>query len=290
MKILGRIYAILAKLREEYHPLFHLRKNYLFRALTLLFNFPIAIRFPDISHNVYVSFSKNLSWVLTGGGVGEEAERNNFIKIITFGELSALFDVGANIGLYGFIFNSIRHNSKVFMFEADCDNARLIEKTIDRYKTNDVQLVQVGVSDVDGTAYFYKDDITGATGSLLSDPNESFIFRHHRHKPRQVTIETKTLDSMSAMYKWFPDIIKIDVEGSELAVLQGAKKTIREMQPAIIFECDRENQKLEIQSLLQLSGYLFYDMTTLMPINVLVHNNLALHRTRHQNILEKIKT
>jgi FkbM family methyltransferase len=38
-----------------------------------------------------------------------------------------------------------------------------------------------------------------------------------------------------------PDVIKIDVEGMEMAVLRGMQKTIRRCRPVLLVECDREN-------------------------------------------------
>ena len=59
-------------IRNRFHPIFHLRKWALFRQATILLDIPIAIHFEDVVHPVYVSLSKNLSLILTGGGAGEE--------------------------------------------------------------------------------------------------------------------------------------------------------------------------------------------------------------------------
>jgi hypothetical protein len=86
---------LLSLIRERYHPLFHLRKVSGFQKLTRRLDVPIAIRFPSISHPLYVSFSKNLSYVLSWGAADEERERQNFIAVVKMGGFRCFYDVGA---------------------------------------------------------------------------------------------------------------------------------------------------------------------------------------------------
>src|SRR6266700_1623227 len=156
----------LLSIRERYHPLFHLRKVRAFQRFTHYVDIPVAIRFLPVRHRVYVSLSKNLSWVLSGGKAGEEREREHFVALVKRAEFHRFLDVGANIGLYGFIFRTIVHNGSVTMVEPDEDNANLIRRTIASSRGGDINLVQAAVSDSSGTVTFYKDDLSGATGSI----------------------------------------------------------------------------------------------------------------------------
>jgi hypothetical protein len=47
-------------LRNRFHPIFYLRQFSAFRPVSRALDVPIAIRFKEVSHPVYVSFSKNL--------------------------------------------------------------------------------------------------------------------------------------------------------------------------------------------------------------------------------------
>ncbi len=54
---------------------------------------------------------------------------------------------------------------------------------------------------------------------------------------QELHVEMTTLDEMVGNEKI--DFIKIDVEGGEYAVLQGAKLTIQKHQPIVVFECGK---------------------------------------------------
>lgn len=52
--------------------------------------------------------------------------------------------------------------------------------------------------------------------------------------PEYITVDVSTLDSELAGLT--PSVVKIDVEGAELAVLQGGRSLLSETRPAVIFE------------------------------------------------------
>jgi len=270
-------------LRNRFHPLFHLRRFSIFRSATRLLDVPIAIRFREISHPVYVSFSKNLSWVLSGGAAAEESERANFVWLIKLAGFRRFLDIGANVGLYGFIFDSVAQGATVTMVEPDRANAGLIRKTIEASNLGST-VVEAAASDECGTLTFYRDDLTGATGSLVRASDDAFIAVHHHQNPSEVSVRTITLDELCPVAS--PDLIKIDVEGAELKVLRGGERTLALSHPPLMFECD-QNQGA-VQDLLLSHGYLFFDMETLEPVDSIPHNCLALHSVQHAGIIAAV--
>ncbi len=80
---------------------------------------------------------------------------------------------------------------------------------------------------------------TASFNYVISNPSYSGLVKrkYDRDNEQDTKIEVKTelLDNvLPADYK--PNLIKIDVEGGELLVLEGAKKTIEKAKPVIIFE------------------------------------------------------
>ena len=274
---------LMLSLRNRFHPLFYLRKFTIFQRATRLLDVPIAIRFGDIAHPVYVSFSKNLGWVLSGGASGEEEERKNFIWLVNECGFRHFVDVGANVGLYGFIFGSVANDGTVTMIEADHSNAELIRKTISTSKLA-VTLVEAAASNESGTLTFYKDDITGSTGSLVHSASDSFIAVHHRRNPSAINVRSITLDELCPLNS--PDFIKIDVEGAELKVLRGADVMLSRTHPALMFECDQDRESVRV--FLHGHGYLFFDLESLTAIDAITHNCLALHYVKHAAVIASI--
>jgi FkbM family methyltransferase len=270
-------------IRDRYHPLFHLRKWSAFRWTSKALDVPVSIKFHSIAHPVSVSLTRNLSFVLSGGKAGEESERENFLRLIRLGEFSTFYDVGANIGLYGFLFSSAVASAAVIMIEPDPSNARLIRLTLSKLPVDSVKLREVAISDQAGTLVFHKDDITGATGSLR-DASKSFLARHHNAEPTTITVQAIRLDDLSQEISTDPDIIKIDVEGVELRVLHGASAILTRSKPAIFFECD-DNQ-MAVQDLLNEFGYSLFDFVSLRAVKTIPHNCLALHSVKHAQLIQ----
>ncbi len=55
-----------------------------------------------------------------------------------------------------------------------------------------------------------------------------------RGRPEYITVEVSTLDA--ELVSLTPDVIKIDVEGAELAVLQGGSSLLSRVRPVVMFE------------------------------------------------------
>ena len=270
-------------IRNRFHPIFHLRKWALFRQATILLDIPIAIHFEDVVHPVYVSLSKNLSLILTGGGAGEERERDNFIWLVNEGRFRSFLDVGANIGIYGFLFGSIVKDGIVTMIEPDSTNAKLIRSTVSASRLQ-VTLVEAAASNESGWLTFFKDNVTGATGSLVRSAGDSFIAIHHKGAPCPVSVKSISLDELFSADP--PDFIKIDVEGAELKALRGGEVLLSSSHPALMFECDQDQET--VRFFLLRHGYTFFDMESLAPIDTISHNCLALHRVKHATIISHI--
>lgn len=141
-------------------------------------------------------------------------------------------DIGANMGQYSYFMAKFSRN--VIAFEPNRD----LWSDLRRLLGNKVQLESAALSRTSSKAVIRIDrDNTGV--STIEENNDLSCVAD---KSALVTreIETRTLDSFS-----FSNIamIKIDVEGHEEAVLEGARETLRRHQPALIIESeDRHNQ------------------------------------------------
>lgn len=117
---------------------------------------------------------------------------------------------------------------KYLGFEADiveCQNLML------KYESKDVEYLPLGVADVNGE-YFL--NLTRELGcSSIFDPNHNLISRFFLSENwdviKTILIKTVLLSQILDEKNITPDILKIDVQGAALKVLQGAGKYLHEI-------------------------------------------------------------
>jgi len=141
-------------------------------------------------------------------------------------------DIGANAGHYSYYMEKFSRN--VIAFEPNRD----LWKNLNRILGSKVHLESAALSRTSSKAVMRIDqDNTGV--STIEEKNDLSCVAD---KSALVTreIETRALDSFNLSNI---AMIKIDVEGHEEAVLEGASDTLRRNQPALIIESeDRHNQ------------------------------------------------
>jgi FkbM family methyltransferase len=149
-------------------------------------------------------------------------------------ESTYIFDIGANVGLYGIISKTIANNSKVFFVEPLERNLLLIKKNISLNGMN-LDVFPFALADKESTSTFYDMKSHDNTiGSLKKD----FVKKHKHHKEIiPIKVKVTTLDNLIKKNK-IPavDLMKIDVEGLDYEVLKGAYNAIKTYRPLIIIE------------------------------------------------------
>lgn len=175
--------------------------------------------------NLFVSNKDSgLGLMLRSKGEFEPVQSKLFTRAIKKGDV--IFDIGANIGYYTVLASKLVDlKGKVYAFEPDPDNLKLLEKNILLNKCSNVVVVPMAVSERAGTLTFKKD---------LSNPGESKI-----SEKGNVKVKATTLDKFitSRRIKKI-DLIKVDVEGAEINVLKGARTLIGRKDIKMFFECN----------------------------------------------------
>lgn len=142
-----------------------------------------------------------------------------------------VIDVGANIGVVcASIARHMGEKGHVYAFEPSPETFCVAAATIALNEVNNVTLIQAAVSNQVGSTKFFATPGNSAISSLRL---HEFSFLNSWQ-----TIEASvcTLDSFFEEKEFNPIVIKIDVEGSELAVIQGSTNLISKHLPLIIYE------------------------------------------------------
>lgn len=134
------------------------------------------------------------------------------------GQGAIVMDVGANVGAYTLLFATWAGSSgRVFAFEPSVASRDGLERHLHlNGLSSRVSVRAEAVAEASGTVAF-RDTGTDGDNQILIAPHE-----HARAVP------SVTVDDFCTAHRLAPDVIKIDVEGAELAVLRGARRTIAE--------------------------------------------------------------
>lgn len=140
-----------------------------------------------------------------------------------------VIDIGAHLGLMSVIIAKlVGEKGKVFAFEPTPKTFLILKKIISLNNFNSIIFpFNKAASNFTGTVDFFVDENEGSNANSL-------VNRSDKSRTSQKT-EVDTLDNIVGRLKLEKlDLIKIDAEGSELDVMNGAKYIIEKYKPIII--------------------------------------------------------
>ncbi len=150
---------------------------------------------------------------------------------------SAILDVGANYGQMSVVLSKFvadNGGGNVYAFEAEPFVGEVLQRNVKANQRNNIIIVMGAVHNKAGEKLIFPEpDFKrfDSYGSYGVDPNAS--------EGREV--HTLTIDGLN-----IPDrisFIKVDIQGSDLFALQGARETILKNRPVIIFEFEEQFQE-----------------------------------------------
>lgn len=152
----------------------------------------------------------------------------DFLESISLKANSIFWDVGANVGLYSVLFATSNPTWKIYSFEPNIKVHMKFLKNISHNNCKNVQLVPLALSDSkQKVSLRINQNRLGTSGIYFK--TEKFV-------------HSKIIECISGDELFFsgqipaPDLIKIDVEGHELKVLNGLKVIISNHKPIIAIE------------------------------------------------------
>ena len=149
---------------------------------------------------------------------------------------SVFLDVGANYGQMSIVLSGFMDSiggGKVYAFEAEPFVGEILQKNVLLNNCSNIEILLGAVHNKSGDKLVFPEpdfkrfDSYGSYGiDLLA------------HQGR--TVETLTIDSLNIPEKI--SFIKVDIQGSDLFALQGARESILKNKPVIVFEFEEQLQ------------------------------------------------
>jgi FkbM family methyltransferase len=156
-----------------------------------------------------------------------------------------VYDIGAQAGFYSLFFSRlVGPTGTVYAFEPCAYEARYL---LDHIRLNDLQnvrVIQAAVWTASGLAALTTD--RGQTQNAISGSADSIL-----------QVPTLALDDLHIPP---PDLIKMDVEGAESAVIEGAKQTLHHHRPIVFIALHGAEQRQACAKLLRESNYQLYEL------------------------------
>lgn len=159
-------------------------------------------------------------------------------------EGKTIFDIGSHIGYHSFFFSKLVGNhGKVFAFEPNPFNAKRIQENIDKNSVKNIKLYNIALSSENSeTDFLCTDNIESGTssGGFIQDSDTLYEKTGYENDGGfdRIKVKMQKLDDLEEIkHKNLKvDVLKIDVEGAESLVLEGAKETIKKQRPIILIE------------------------------------------------------
>lgn len=169
-----------------------------------------------------------------------------------------ILDIGCNVGAWTLPIARRYPDATIMSFDCQEYLVRCLDKTVDLNKLTNVQTNVMAISDHSGTVRYGSIDYTwgGNFGAFeLEPPYHNSDFNGRVLPGRFDEVEQRTIDQFDLNNV---GLIKIDVEGMELKVLNGAVETLQRCRPVVLFEHHKTNRQ-EVENLLQNIGYRIAD-------------------------------
>ncbi|MHA1146033.1 MAG: FkbM family methyltransferase [Candidatus Helarchaeota archaeon] len=162
-------------------------------------------------------------------GVYEEYETNIFKELVKEGMI--VLDIGANIGYYTLLAAKlVGETGRVYAFEPEPKNYAVLIKNIEVNGYENVISAQKALSNKRGVLRLFLDDEVIGNHSLSF---ENVVFKSGYEEVEAITLDDYFKDVVGNTKI---ELIKMDVQGAEGLVLEGAKKILQENSLKIIME------------------------------------------------------
>ena len=206
---------------------------FLYKKLSIIYVFVFGRKSMQFFNDIVLSLSLNAKGFKNYGNLNLTGEKR-FIKLISK-EINFSIDIGANVGKYTKLLLA-ETNSEVIAFEP-LPKAFEELKEIEKNFSSRLNVYNFGIGNKNSNLELNYSTEKSELASFIQDLDKlSFVDSKNNKK---IIVEVMTLDSFFKKYEQTYkekeiDLLKIDTEGFELEVLNGASETLINKKPKFI--------------------------------------------------------
>ncbi len=150
------------------------------------------------------------------------------------------FDIGSHKGGYLYwMQKAVGKNGKVIAFEPQLNGSHYLSDLKSGMNWDNVSVENKALSDRDGEEILYIDQ------QPFSVSFEASLEMKYSNTAVPQKVMITSVDNYCSLHKLSPSFLKIDVEGHEWSVLNGAKNTMQQLHPKILLECEARHGGVE---------------------------------------------
>jgi FkbM family methyltransferase len=194
----------------------------------------------DVQLNIHTTIVCNL-WDYVQFGIWWGGETYEIKQTLYFKSLlrpgSVVFDIGANVGYYSLIAAPLVYpNGSVYAFEPVSQQFELLQENAKRNGFSQIFPHKIALSDKSGDAVIHLEDEFNTGLASLRSASRTKLDEIVSCVTLDDFVQSQALDRL--------DVIKIDVEGHESAVLNGGHSTLERFHPVLLVEIKESIQRL----------------------------------------------
>jgi FkbM family methyltransferase len=160
-----------------------------------------------------------------------------------------IIDAGAHIGLATLYFKKKYPQSRIITVEPNPILFKTLELNIEQNSISGITLINKALAKKEGKMDFFIDN----AGTWYSTGGKHVGAWSGNQQSKKIEVETITL---SSLLKEPIDLLKLDIEGSELEVLKESKEKLGLVRNIVLeFHSNRDNKLEKLLKLLNSSGY-----------------------------------
>lgn len=250
------------------HPAFRLRRAIWSYCRSRGWELPVELPWHDGLH-LTAYLANDVSRQLFVSGCIEPNEFAFLDKILA--PSMVFIDAGANEGLYTlFASRRVGSSGQVWAFEPSRREFERLKRNVSQNRLTNVRLFSYALGECNDDAALLVTEGEHSGQNTLGKPGHKGV-----DVLRRESVPLRRLDDLARDEKLHQiDVLKLDVEGAEFRLLEGAGELLRHARPLILFEVFEEALRYQgasselLLQLLSAAGYCFYafDRGTGLPV------------------------